>query len=120
MERLTKRVGCGEAVPVAEGDICAPFVKAGLCKTGIQGGLFGNWERHCNDACVLGMIIDKLAAYEDTGLMPEEVADPELLKAIKLLIKQYGKSKKSDYVHNPVAHAFFHTWKQLDERITAK
>lgn len=45
-----------------------------------------------------------------------EVADKELLKAIKLLIKQYEHSKNSDYVHHPVAHAFFHTWKQLDGR----
>lgn len=45
-----------------------------------------------------------------------EVEDKELLKAIKMLIKQYEHSKNSDYVHSPVAHAFFHTWKQLDER----
>lgn len=81
MERLTKRVGCGEAVPVAEGNICAPFEKAGLCKTGTQGGVFGRWERHCNDTCVLGTIIDKLAAYEDSGLTPEEVASMARLKA---------------------------------------
>ena len=45
-----------------------------------------------------------------------EVEDKELLKAIKMLIKQYEHSKNSDYVHSPVAHAFYHTWKQLDER----
>ena len=45
-----------------------------------------------------------------------EVADPELREAIKLLIEQYEHSKASDYVHNPVAHAFFHTWKKIDER----
>lgn len=83
MERLTKRVGCGEAVPVADGNICAPFIKAGLCKTGNQGFPYGRWERHCNDTCVLGTIIDKLAAYEDTGLMPGEVAD---------LIKNHGNA----------------------------
>lgn len=44
-----------------------------------------------------------------------EVPDKQLLKAIKLLIKQYEHSKQSDYVHNPIAHAFYHTWKQLDE-----
>ena len=44
-----------------------------------------------------------------------EVEDKELLKAIKMLIKQYSHSKQSDYVHNPIAHAFYHTWKQLDE-----
>lgn len=45
-----------------------------------------------------------------------EVTDKELRKAINLLIKQYEHSKNSDYVHSPVAHAFFHTWKQLDNR----
>lgn len=45
-----------------------------------------------------------------------EVPDKKLLKAINLLIKQYEHSKNSDYVHHPVAHAFFHTWKQLDGR----
>ena len=44
-----------------------------------------------------------------------EMPDTEMLKAIKMLIKQYERSKRSDYVHNPIAHAFFHTWKQLDE-----
>ena len=75
MERLTKRVGCGEAVPVEEGNICAPFERAGLCKTGSQGGLFGGWERHCNDTCALGKMIDKLADYEDSGMEPAEVAN---------------------------------------------
>lgn len=45
-----------------------------------------------------------------------EVEDPELMKAIKLLIKQYSRSKASDYVYNPIAHALYHTWKQVDER----
>lgn len=45
-----------------------------------------------------------------------EVEDPELMKAIKLLIKQYSHSKASDYVYNPIAHALYHTWKQVDER----
>lgn len=45
-----------------------------------------------------------------------EVEDKELLKAIKILIKQYEHSKNSDYVHSPVAHAFYHTWKQLDAK----
>lgn len=43
-----------------------------------------------------------------------EVVDPELRKAIKLLIKQYEHSKNSEYVHSPIAHAFYHTWKQLE------
>lgn len=45
-----------------------------------------------------------------------EVPDKKLLKAINLLIKQYEHSKNSDYVQSPVAHAFYHTWKQLDGR----
>ena len=47
-----------------------------------------------------------------------EVPDKELLRAIKLLIKQYEHSKNSAYVHSPVAHALFHTWKQVEERRT--
>lgn len=45
-----------------------------------------------------------------------EISDKQLLQAVKLLIKQYEHSKQSEYVHNPIAHAFFHTWKQLDKR----
>lgn len=44
-----------------------------------------------------------------------EVPDKKLLMAIKLLIKQYEHSKNSEYVHSPVAHALYHTWKQVDE-----
>ena len=47
-----------------------------------------------------------------------EAPDKELLRAIKLLIKQYEHSKNSEYVHSPVAHALFHTWKQVEERRT--
>lgn len=43
-----------------------------------------------------------------------EVEDKELLKAIKILVEQYGHSKQSDYVHSPVAHALYHTWRKLD------
>ena len=46
-----------------------------------------------------------------------EVPDKKLLKAIKLLIKQYEHSKNSEYVHSPVAHALFHTWKQVDKEL---
>ncbi len=74
MERLTKRVGVDEAVPICDFDICAPFKKFGKCKTGMQDFPFGKWERHCNDTCVLGRMIDLLADYEDTGLTPEQVA----------------------------------------------
>lgn len=45
-----------------------------------------------------------------------EIPDKKLLQAVKLLLKQYEHSKNSDYVHSPVAHVFYHTWKQLDER----
>ena len=44
-----------------------------------------------------------------------EVEDKELLKAIKILVEQYGHSKRSEYVHSPVAHALYHTWKKVDE-----
>ena len=42
------------------------------------------------------------------------VEDKELLKAIKILVEQYSHSKRSDYVHSPVAHALYHTWIKLD------
>ena len=45
-----------------------------------------------------------------------EMPDKEMLRAVKLLLNQYEHSKNSDYVHSPVAHAFHHTWKQLDGR----
>jgi hypothetical protein len=45
-----------------------------------------------------------------------EIPDAKLLRAVKMLLKQYEHSKNSEYVHSPVAHAFYHTWKQLDER----
>ena len=43
-----------------------------------------------------------------------EVEDKKLLEAIKILVEQYSHSKRSDYVHNPVAHALYHTWRKLD------
>lgn len=55
---------------------------------------------------------ERLEILKQVDIM--EVEDPELLKAIKLLIKQYAHSKASDYVHSPVAHALFHTWKQVE------
>ena len=45
-----------------------------------------------------------------------EVEDEKLLQAVRMLIEQYEHSKRSDFVHNPIAHAFYHTWKHLDER----
>ena len=44
-----------------------------------------------------------------------EVEDKELLNAIKILVEQYSHSKRSDYVHSPVAHALYHTWKTVDK-----
>lgn len=75
MERLTKRVGVDEAVPICDFDICKPFAKCGYCKTGSQGFPGSKWERHCNDTCILGRMIDRLADYEDTGLTLEEVKE---------------------------------------------
>ena len=87
MDRLTKRVGDGEAVTVYEGDICEPFIKAGLCKTGTCGFPYTRWERHCNDTCVLGTLIDKLADYEDSGMTPEEVMKfSEMMKSGRVTI----------------------------------
>lgn len=43
------------------------------------------------------------------------IPDKKLHRAVNLLIKQYEHSKNSEYVHNPVAHALYHTWKQVDE-----
>lgn len=45
-----------------------------------------------------------------------EIPDAKLFRAVKMLLRQYEHSKNSEYVHSPVAHAFFHTWKQLDKR----
>lgn len=65
-----------------------------------------HWDGHTEDD------VTRLLSLSNDAV---EVPDKELLKAIKLLIKQYEHSKRSDYVHDPIAHAFFHTWKQLDE-----
>ena len=42
------------------------------------------------------------------------VPDKKLLRAIRLLIEQYGHSKNSEYVKKPVAHALFKTWRRVD------
>lgn len=65
------------------------------------------------DGVTVGDAICKLADLEERNAV--EVPDKKLLKAIKLLIKQYEHSKNSEYVHSPVAHALYHTWKQVDE-----
>lgn len=39
---------------------------------------------------------------------------PELRKAVKELHKQYERAIKNPVVRNPLAWAFFHTWKQID------
>ena len=57
---------------------------------------------------------DDLSLLKAKAKNAVEVEDKELLKAIKMLIKQYDHSKQSDYVHSPVAHALFHTWKKVD------
>ena len=45
-----------------------------------------------------------------------EVSCPKLLHAVRLLVKQYEHSKQANFVHDPIAHAFYYTWKQLDNR----
>ena len=67
---------------------------------------------YCHQNCA------KFIAWFESTVDAVEVPDKELLRAIKLLIKQYEHSKNSEYVHSPVAHALFHTWRQVDERRT--
>lgn len=57
----------------------------------------------------LRMIYD--APTVDAVIIP----DKKLRRAVNLLVKQYEHSKNSEYVHSPVAHALYHTWKQVDE-----
>ena len=66
---------------------------------------FGEDLQFCQEAIDMAPAVDAV-----------EVADKKLLKAIKLLIKQYEHSKKSEYVHSPVAHAFYSIWKQLNAK----
>jgi hypothetical protein len=69
------------------------------------------------DGCAWYRAADVWACIENEPTVDAvEIPDKKLLRAVKLLLKQYEHSKNSDYVHSPVAHAFFHTWKQLDER----
>lgn len=44
------------------------------------------------------------------------VTDTSLRGAINMLINQYEHSKASDYVHSPIAHALYHTWKRWEEK----
>lgn len=48
------------------------------------------------------------------------MANKKLRKAIKLLIEQYDHSKASEYVHDPIAHALYHTWKQMEEKYNGR
>ena len=72
----------------------------------------------CEMKTVQGLMEAKELVYDAPTVDAVEVPDKELLRAIKLLIKQYEHSKNSEYVHSPVAHALFHTWRQVDERRT--
>lgn len=61
MKRLTKRVGYrSEAAPLEDMD----------------------------DALALQKVIDRLAAYEDTGLSPEEILDPVEMAKVAMAIKE--------------------------------
>lgn len=71
-------------------------------------------EENCK-TCKFSCLWRKIVSVAPT-VDAVEVPDKELLKAINLLIKQYEHSKNSEYVHHPVAHALFHTWRQLDKR----
>ena len=76
-------------------------------------------KEYCVDEAGFGAtfyVVHKNAIDNAPTVGAVEVEDPDLLKAIELLIKQYDHSKASEYVHNPVAHALYHPWKQVDER----
>ena len=76
-----------------------------------------NCDNYDGVRCRSCWVDDGIGFLEDAPTVDAvEVPDKKLLRAIKLLIKQYEHSKNSDYVHSPVAHALFHTWKQVDER----
>lgn len=38
----------------------------------------------------------------------------KLSKAIKLLVQEYEKAKKLEFVHNPIAYALYRVWKIAD------
>ena len=76
-------------------------------------GCHGDFARSMADLTSLRELLEDCPTVDAV-----EVPDKELLRAIKLLIKQYEHSKNSEYVHSPVAHALFHTWRQVDERRT--
>ena len=78
-----------------------------------------NCDNYDGVRCRSCWVDDGIGFLEDTPTVDAvEVPDKELLRAIKLLIKQYEHSKNSEYVHSPVAHALYHTWRQVDERRT--
>lgn len=65
--------------------------------------------------CRACWVDDAIGLIDDaTTVAAVEVEDKKLLKAIKILVEQYSHSKRSDYVHSPVAHALYHTWRKLD------
>jgi len=57
------------------------------------------------------MVSEEAPPATDAVIIPDE----KLRRAVNLLIKQYKHSKNSEYVHSPVVHALYHTWKQVDE-----
>ena len=74
---------------------------------------------HCSDdyrdGLYRGMEIAESYIKNAPAVDAVEVPDEQLLRAVKLLLKQYEHSKKSAYVRNPVAHALYHTWKHFDK-----
>lgn len=106
--------------------LCSLWLLAAFSEDMEQGGLKMATEKRLIDANKIKPI--DFPSYEMDGLdvvrylstLPTvnavEIPDKEMLRAVKLLLNQYEHSKNSDYVHSPVAHAFYHTWKQLDER----
>ena len=72
---------------------------------GIDLAYLGEDLQFCQEAIEMAPTVDAVV-----------VEDENLLKAIKMLIKQYAHSKASEYVHSPVAHALYHTWRKVDKR----
>ena len=76
-----------------------------LSHFGIDLAYYGADLQFCQEAIDMAPAVDAI-----------EVSDEKLKTAIKLLIKQYEHSKASAFVNDPIAHALYHTWKQVDER----
>lgn len=41
----------------------------------------------------------------------------ELDKAIAKLTELYDKALQNEQIHNPIAYALYHTWKEFDDKV---